>query len=203
VHLPVQSGSTRVLDAMQRLYTRDEYMERIAWIQAARRDISITSDLIVGFPGETEREFEATLSLMDEVGYDSVFTFKYSARPNTPALRLEDAIPDAEKARRLAVLNDKQKQIGVERNRRHVGQVLEVMVEGKNPARGQWIGRTSQIKVMNFTVPEGVQLETGSYVQVRVTGSFPNSLVGEMTSASGDGGGSKESAGRGAAAELR
>src|SRR6266566_3024077 len=180
VHLPVQSGSTRVLRAMQRTYTRDEYLEKISWIQAARRDISLTSDLIVGFPGETEREFEETLSLMDVVGYDSVFTFKYSPRPNTPALRLEDAIPDAEKARRLAVLNDRQKQIGAQRNQRHVGQVLEVMVEGKNPARGQWIGRTSQIKVMNFTVPEGVELATGSYVPVRVTGSFPNSLVGEL-----------------------
>ena len=180
VHLPVQSGSSRVLDAMQRLYTRDEYLERISWIQAARRDISITSDLIVGFPGETEAEFEETLSLLDVVGYDSVFTFKYSARPNTPALRLDDAIPEAEKARRLAVLNDKQKQVGAHRNKRHVGQVLEVMVEGKNPARGQWVGRTSQIKVMNFTVPTGVELATGSYVNVRVTGSFPNSLVGEM-----------------------
>ena len=180
VHLPVQSGSTRVLDAMQRLHTRDEYLERIAWIKAARRDISITSDMMVGFPGETEREFEETLSLLDEVGYDSVFTFKYSPRPNTPALRLDDAIPDAENVRRLAVLNDKQKQIGAHRNRRHVGQAIEVMVEGKNPARGQWIGRTSQIKVINFTVPEGVELKTGSYVKVLVTGSFPNSLVGEM-----------------------
>jgi tRNA-2-methylthio-N6-dimethylallyladenosine synthase len=180
VHLPVQSGSTRVLDAMQRLYSRDQYLERIGWIQSARRDISITSDVIVGFPGETEAEFEQTLSLLDEVGYDSVFTFKYSPRPNTPALRLEDAIPDTEKARRLAVLNDKQKQIGARRNQRHVGKVLEVMVEGHNPARRQWIGRTSQIKVMNFTVPDGVELRTGSYVQVRVTGSFPNSLVGEL-----------------------
>ena len=117
VHLPVQSGSTRVLEAMQRLYTRDEYLERIGWIRAARRDISLTSDMMVGFPGETEREFEETLGLLDEVGYDSVFTFKYSARPNTPALRLEDAIPDEEKARRLAVLNDRQKQIGAARNR--------------------------------------------------------------------------------------
>jgi len=180
VHLPVQSGSSRVLDAMSRLYTRDEYLERISWIQSARRDISITSDLIVGFPGETEAEFEETLSLMDVVGYDSVFTFKYSARPNTPALGMEDAIPDAEKARRLAVLNERQKQIGARRNQRHVGQVLEVMVEGKNPSRGQWVGRTSQIKVMNFTVPEGVELAIGSYVPVLVTASFPNSLVGEM-----------------------
>jgi tRNA-2-methylthio-N6-dimethylallyladenosine synthase len=191
VHLPVQSGSTRVLEAMQRLYTRDEYLERIGWIQAARRDLSITSDMMVGFPGETEREFEETLSLLDVVGYDSVFTFKYSERPNTPALGLEDAIPDVEKMRRLAVLNDRQKQIGAARNRRHVGQEIEVMVEGKNAVRGQWIGRTSQIKVLNFTVPEGVELATGSYVRVRVTGSFPNSLVGEMAKASGDGSGSK------------
>jgi tRNA-2-methylthio-N6-dimethylallyladenosine synthase len=185
VHLPVQSGSTRVLDAMSRLYTRDEYLERISWIQAARRDISLTSDLIVGFPGETEREFEETLSLMDVVGYDSVFTFKYSPRPNTPALRLEDAIPEAEKARRLAVLNDRQKQIGARRNQRHVGQIVEVMVEGKNAARGQWVGRTSQIKVLNFTAPAGAELTTGSYVDVRVTGCFPNSLIGELECRSG------------------
>src|SRR6204780_2881859 len=104
VHLPVQSGSTRVLDAMQRLYNREQYLERIAWIKAAKRDISSTSDMIVGFPGETEADFEETLSLLDEVGYDSVFTFKYSPRPNTPSLSLEDAIPDAEKARRLEVI---------------------------------------------------------------------------------------------------
>ncbi len=180
VHLPVQSGSTRVLDAMARLYTRDEYLERISWIQTAKRDISLTSDLIVGFPGETEAEFEETLSLMELVGYDSVFTFKYSARPNTPSLVMEDAISDTEKVRRLAAVNDLQKIIGARRNQRHVGQVLEVMVEGKNAARGQWVGRTSQIKVMNFTVPAGVELVVGSYVPVRVTASFPNSLVGEM-----------------------
>jgi tRNA-2-methylthio-N6-dimethylallyladenosine synthase len=185
VHLPVQSGSTRVLDAMSRLYTREQYLERIGWIQAARRDISLTSDLIVGFPGETEREFEETLSLLDVVGYDSVFTFKYSARPNTPALKLEDAISDEEKARRLAALNAKQKEIGARRNQRHVGQVLEAMVEGKNAARGQWVGRTSQIKVLNFTAREGVELATGTYVPVRVTGSFPNSLVGEMVEVNG------------------
>jgi len=180
-HLPVQSGSTRVLDAMQRLYNRDEYLERISWIHGAKRDISITTDLIVGFPGESEREFEQTLSLLDEVGYDSAFTFKYSPRPNTPSLRLDDAIPDAEKARRLAVVNEKQRQISVQRNKRHLGQIVEVMVEGKNEARGQWIGRTSQIKVLNFTAPEGVQFKAGSYVNVRVTNSFPNSLVGEFS----------------------
>src|ERR1700686_5562798 len=97
VHLPVQSGSTRVLDAMQRLYTREQYLERIAWMKSAKREISITSDMIVGFPGETEADFAETLNLLDEVGYDSVFTFKYSPRPNTPSLALDDAIPDQEK----------------------------------------------------------------------------------------------------------
>jgi tRNA-2-methylthio-N6-dimethylallyladenosine synthase len=180
VHLPVQSGSTRVLEAMQRLYTRDEYLERIGWIKAAKRDISLTSDIIVGFPGETERELDETLSLLELVGYDSAFTFKYSARPNTPALRLEDAIPDEEKARRLAVVNEKQRAISARRNQRHLGEIIEVMVEGKNEARGQWIGRTSQIKVMNFTAPAGTELRSGSYVSVMVTTCFPNSLVGKM-----------------------
>jgi tRNA-2-methylthio-N6-dimethylallyladenosine synthase len=92
---------------------------------------------------------------------------------------LDDAIPETEKARRLAVLNEKQKQIQSQRNKRHLGQAIEVMVEGKNPARGQWIGRTSQIKVLNFTAPAGRELKVGSYVHVRVTSSFPNSLVGE------------------------
>ncbi len=180
VHLPVQSGSTRVLQAMQRLYTREEYLERIAWIHSSKREISITTDLIVGFPGESEREFEETLTLLDEVGYDSAFTFKYSPRPNTPAVGLDDAIPEGEKTRRLAVLNDKQKQIQTHRNKRHLGQTIRVMVEGKNEARRQWIGRTSQIKVMNFTAPEGMELRTGSYVIVRCTATFPNSLVGEL-----------------------
>src|SRR4029077_5398125 len=135
VHLPVQSGSTRVLDAMQRLYTREQYLERIGWIKGAKREISLTTDVIVGFPGETEAEFEETLSLLDTVEYDGVFSFKYSPRPNTPALSLDDAIPDAEKARRLAVLMERQRDIQKRRNQRHIGQFVEVMVEGKNDAR--------------------------------------------------------------------
>jgi len=180
VHLPVQSGSTRVLDAMQRLYTREQYLERIAWIKAAKREISLTTDVIVGFPGETEAEFQQTLSLLEAVEYDSVFSFKYSPRPNTPALQLEDAIPDEEKARRLAVLMEKQRDIQKRLNHRHLGQVSDVMVEGRNDARQQWIGRTSQNKTLNFTAPDNVAPVLGSYVSVRVTASFPNSLVGEL-----------------------
>src|SRR5271154_3063520 len=180
VHLPVQSGSDRVLDAMQRLYTRDQYLERITWMKSAKREISITSDVIVGFPGETEEDFEQTLSLLDEVGYDSVFTFKYSPRPNTPSLALEDAIPDEEKARRLEVLMAKQREIQITRYKKYIGTISEVMVEGKNESRGQWIGRTSQNKTLNFTAPEASAPNVGSYVPVRATASFPNSLVGEL-----------------------
>src|SRR5580698_1681792 len=180
VHLPVQSGSPRVLDAMQRLYTREQYMERIAWMKAAKRDIAITSDVIVGFPGETEADFAETLSLLDEVEYDAIFGFKYSPRPNTPALTLEDAIPDEEKVRRLAVVNEKQREIQKRRNESYLGATLEVMVESKNEARGQWVGRTSQNKVFNFTAPENAKPSAGTYVTVVTTASFPNSLLGQM-----------------------
>jgi tRNA-2-methylthio-N6-dimethylallyladenosine synthase len=180
VHLPVQSGSNRVLDAMQRLYTREQYLERVSWMKAARREISITSDMIVGFPGETESDFEQTLALIDEVEFDSIFCFKYSPRPNTPSLKLEDAIPDEEKSHRLIVLQERQREIQRRRYQRHVGHILEVMVEGKNEARGQWIGRTSQNKTLNFTVPSAAVPAAGSYIPVVTTGSFPNSLLGEM-----------------------
>jgi tRNA-2-methylthio-N6-dimethylallyladenosine synthase len=180
VHLPVQSGSSRVLGAMQRLYSRDQYLERISWIKAARREISLTTDIIVGFPGETESDFEQTLSLLDTVEYDGVFSFKYSPRPNTPALRLDDAIPDDEKARRLAVLMERQRDIQKRRNQKHLGEIAEVMVEGRNEARAQWIGRTSQNKTLNFIAPDPASLSPGSYVPVVITASFPNSLVGEL-----------------------
>ncbi len=180
VHLPVQSGSSRVLDLMKRLYTREQYLERIAWMKSARRDISITTDIIVGFPGETEQDFEETIDLLKEVEYDGMFSFKYSPRPNTPALQYPDSIPESEKAMRLSVLQERQKQIQTGRNHRHLGQVLEVMVEGHNQARRQWIGRTSQHKVLNFTAPADRELANGEYAQVRVTQTFPNSLLGEM-----------------------
>jgi len=180
VHLPVQSGSTRALDAMQRLYTREQYLERIAWMKAAKREISITTDVIVGFPGETEQDFEQTLSLLDEVGYDGVFSFKYSARPNTPALSLEDAIPESEKSRRLDALMAKQREIQIARYKKYIGTTPEVMVESHNEPKAQWIGRTSQNKTLNFTAANGITPRIGSYVQVLVTRSFPNSLAGEL-----------------------
>ena len=180
VHLPVQSGSTRVLDAMQRLYTREQYMERIAWMKSAKREISITTDVIVGFPGETEADFAQTLDLLDEVVYDAVFAFKYSPRPNTPSLQLEDAIPDQEKARRLEVLMSRQREIQRVRYEKYIGTRCEVMVEGKNEVRAQYIGRTTHNKTLNFTAPEHAHPSPGAYAPILVTGSFPNSLLGEL-----------------------
>jgi tRNA-2-methylthio-N6-dimethylallyladenosine synthase len=179
VHLPVQSGSTRVLAAMQREYSRVEYLERIAWIKAARRPISITTDMIVGFPGETEEDFEQTLRLAAEVGFDAVFAFKFSPRPNTPAISLADSIPEEEKSRRLQGLLDSQREIQRSNYASHIGQVLEAAVEGYNSQRGQVIGRTSQNKTLNFTTPHLISPAPGSYVPVRITHSHPNSLVGE------------------------
>jgi tRNA-2-methylthio-N6-dimethylallyladenosine synthase len=169
VHLPVQSGSTRVLDAMQRLYTREQYMQRVAWMKSAKREISITTDVIVGFPGESEAEFVETLALLDEVGFDAVFSFKYSARPNTPALGLEDAIPEDEKSHRLELLMAKQREIQVSRYAKYMGTTLEVMIEGYNDSRRQWIGRTSQNKTLNFAA-ENSAPKIGSYAQVLVIG---------------------------------
>jgi tRNA-2-methylthio-N6-dimethylallyladenosine synthase len=180
VHLPVQSGSSRMLEAMDRLYTRDEYMRRIEWLKNARRKISITTDIIVGFPGESEADFNATLALLDEVQYDSLFSFKYSPRPNTAALGMTEQVPEEEKTRRLTILQERQRAIQIRRNSEAIGAVAEVMVEGRNQALGQWIGRTSQNRTLNFTcASDGVENLVGRYLPVRVTRAGPNSLVGE------------------------
>jgi len=182
IHLPVQSGSTRVLKAMRRTYTREEYLEKISWIHHAQRPISVTTDIIVGFPGETERDFEDTVTLLDAVGYDGVFSFKYSPRPNTPALTMDDAIPEEEKGTRLAILQERQRQIQIARNEKLIGQTFEVLVDGRHASRGQWTGRTTGNRVLNFTSRHENIL--GEYAQVRVTHAGPHSLVGEHVESS-------------------
>ena len=179
VHLPVQSGSSRVLEIMSREYTREMYLEKISWIRAARREIALTTDVIVGFPGETSAEFEETITLLHECQYDGVFGFKYSPRPNTPAIAMADVIPEAEKSHRLTILQERQREIQRANYERKIGRIIEVMVEGKNEARSQVVGRTSQNITLNFTAASPAPA-AGSYVNVLVTKSFPNSLVGEM-----------------------
>jgi tRNA-2-methylthio-N6-dimethylallyladenosine synthase len=188
VHLPVQSGSSAVLKAMAREYTREWYLERMSWIKAAKRDISITSDMIVGFPGETEADFEETITLVGEVKYDAVFAFKFSPRPNTPAVTMADSIPDEVKSERLRILMDRQREIQREHYGRHLGQVQEVMVESYNPSRGQVVGRSSQNKTVNFTTAQIAQAQPpiGSYLPVRITQTLPNCLVGEAVADSAD-----------------
>ncbi len=184
VHLPVQSGSSSVLARMDRSYTRDQYMRRIEWMKGARRDISITTDIIVGFPGETESDFNDTLALLDEVEYDALFGFKYSKRPNTSALALDGHIAEDEKTRRLAIVQERQRSIQIRRNARLVGTVEESLVEGFNKATSQWIGRTSQNRTLNFTHaehadPENGETLVGSYLPVLVTRAGPNSFAGQ------------------------
>ncbi len=180
IHLPVQSGSSRVLAAMDRLYTRDEYLRRIEWIKSARRRYSLTTDIIVGFPGETEADFEETLTLLDEVQYDSLFSFKYSERPNTAALAMGDRISEEEKQRRLVIVMEKQRAIQIRRNAEMIGTIQEVHVEGRHRALEQWIGRTSCNRTLNFSYPEADEKDmVGTYLPVRVTRAGPNSLVGE------------------------
>jgi tRNA-2-methylthio-N6-dimethylallyladenosine synthase len=177
IHLPAQSGSNRILKRMLRTYTREEYLEKIHCIRSAKRAISISTDIIVGFCGETEEDFEATLSLLDEGGYEQVFSFKYSLRPGTAAGQFEDSVPEDEKARRLSLLQAKQREIQIQRNQTCVGKEYEVLVEGFHPRLGQAVGRTTSNRIVNF--PGGPSW-VGRYLTVRVTASGPNSLVGEL-----------------------
>ena len=179
VHLPVQSGSSAVLKRMNREYSREQYLERISWIKEAARPISMTTDMIVGFPGETGEEFDDTMTLLEDVQYDAVFAFKYSARPNTPSLEMPDIIPDEEKGSRLQGLMDRQREIQRINYAQRIGQTMEVAVEGHNQARGQVFGKNSQNITVNFSVAGPILPSPGSYLPVKITHSYPNSLVGE------------------------
>ena len=175
IHLPVQSGSNAVLKRMLRTYTREEYLEKINCIRNAKRAISISSDIIVGFCGETIEDFEQTLSLLHAAQYDQVFSFKFSPRPNTAAIRYEDSVTEEEKGRRLAVLQEQQRQIQLRRNQELIGREFEVLVESFQPRLGQAVGRTTSNRVINLAGEPGW---VGRYVNVRVTAAGPNSLVG-------------------------
>ncbi len=185
VHLPVQSGSASVLQGMKRTYNREQYMRCIEMMKNATRQIEISTDIIVGFPGETEKDFEETLSLLAEVEYSSVFSFKYSSRKGTAAAELSQ-VHEEDRSRRLHALQERQKQIQLRRNHHLIGREEEVLVEGRKDKFQQWVGRTTQNRVLNFTDPSGLASSSnlmGRYCQVQVTASGPNSLVGELVSA--------------------
>ena len=178
LHLPVQSGSDRILAAMKRGYTVLEYKQKIRRLRAVRPDISITSDFIVGFPGESERDFEATLTLIDEVGFDQSFSFIYSRRPGTPAAALADDVSHEIKQQRLERLQERLNALGRARSERMVGSVQRVLVEraARRDAR-QLAGRTDDNRWVNFDGPKSL---IGRYADVSITEALANSLRGRL-----------------------
>ncbi len=178
IHLPAQSGSDRILRAMRRGYTFDDYMERIEEIRRARKDYSITGDIIIGFPGETEEDFNETLRLIAEVEYDGLFIFNYSPRPRTPAAAYADSVPEEVKSDRFARLQELQRRIQMRRYDRYIGRTVEVLVEGRSVrSETDLTGHTRCQKVINFP---GDQSLSGQIVKVQVTESKQNSLYGTL-----------------------
>jgi tRNA-2-methylthio-N6-dimethylallyladenosine synthase len=184
LHLPVQSGSSRVLSAMRRRYTRESYLALVAKVREAVPGISLSTDMIVGFPGETEADFDDTLSLVEAVRFHSMFSFKYSPRPNTLAdKRFADDVPESEKSRRLAELQATQKRIQFEHHQQAVGRRFAVLVDATSRKRDwELSGRTSGNTVVNFPVPEGADGAAwlGRTVQVEITEAGPNSLRAQV-----------------------
>lgn len=178
IHLPAQSGSDRILRLMNRKYTRAWYLDRIAAIRRIIPDCGISTDLFCGFHSETEEDYQETLSLMREVGYDSAYLFKYSERPGTYAAKhLVDDVPEEEKIRRLQGMIDLQNRLSEESNRRDIGKVFEVLVEGfSKRSREQLFGRTSQNKVVIFDKKD---YHVGQYVRVRIHEASSATLFGE------------------------
>lgn len=185
IHLPVQSGSTRLLSRMRRTYSRDQYLGVIEMIKAAPRPIALSTDIIVGFPGETQQDFEDTLSLLQEVEFASLFAFKYSARRGTDSMDYDDHVPEVVQKERLAILQELQRRIQRKHNEARLGMHENALVERFRDKFQQWVGRTTQNRVLNFDDPNGIAQDEnllGSYCTVHVTKAGPNSLIGELVS---------------------
>ena len=195
IHLPVQSGDDGILKRMNRKYTRNAYLEKIAGLRTACPDIAITSDFIVGFPGETDRQFQATLGLIESVRYDGLFAFMYSDRPNAPAAAFSGKIAESVKKERLQALLNLQETITREKHQAIVGQTLQILVEG--PSRGlksddtdsasqpvRWSGRASSNHIIHFAVPDDLltkkELLTGTFADIMIEGAHAHSLWGRL-----------------------
>lgn len=176
LHLPFQSGSDRVLASMRRGYTHRQYLDTIALLRDRVPDLALSTDVIVGYPGETPDEFEESLAVLEEVGFDSLFAFTYSPRPGTSAARLADDVPEDEKRRRLHVLNAHQQRRQLRRHEARVGCVEEVLVESVDGA-GRVSGRTRHFRIVHL---EGAEELVGRLVSVEVTGAGPNALRGRL-----------------------
>jgi tRNA-2-methylthio-N6-dimethylallyladenosine synthase len=185
LHLPVQSGSDSVLARMRRGYTREEYLQRISRLRERCPDVALSTDIIVGFPGETDLEFAQTLEFLELLEYDEIFSFTYSPRPQTVSAKLyEDDIPQSLKKERLTEVQALQRDISLTKNRRRIGHVEEVLVEGPSRLkRGQWMGRSRANRIVNMVGPVNI---VGRLVPVRITGATANSLIGEVLSDKSD-----------------
>ena len=180
LHLPVQSGSDRILEAMKRGHTADDYRERIAKLRTVRPNISLSSDFIVGFPGETQREFDDTMELIDEIGFDTSFSFIYSARPGTPAAGLVDEVPEATKKAWLQTLQARIREQADAISRSMVGTTQRVLIMSEaRKGDGQLAARTENNRVVNFDGPQSL---IGDFADVQITEALPNSLRGQRLS---------------------
>jgi tRNA-2-methylthio-N6-dimethylallyladenosine synthase len=179
LHLPVQSGSDSVLARMRRGYTRREYLERLQRLQARSSGVALSTDIIVGFPGETEDEFGDTLELLKQVGYDEIYSFIYSPRPQTVAGKIfDDDIPNEIKKDRLTRVQSLQREISLSKNRQKIGNVEEILVDGRSKLKnGQIMGRTDTNRIVNV---EGPETMIGKFVPVRITGATATSLLGQL-----------------------
>ncbi len=178
IHLPVQSGSTDVLKIMARKYTREQYLELVRKIKAAIPDVALTTDIIVGYPNETDEQFEETLSLYREVGYETAYTFIYSPREGTPAASMQDNVPMEVKKERLQRLNNLVNELSAEAMKKYEGQIVEVLVEGESKNNSEVLaGYTRKSKLVNFTGPKTA---IGKIVKVKITEAKTWSLNGEI-----------------------
>ena len=177
IHLPVQSGSDNILTSMNRKYTRGGYLDNINKLRQAVPKIALTSDIIVGFPGETEQDFQMTMKLLEEAEFDSLFAFKYSKRPGTAALKLSDHLPEQVKEDRLARVLELQKTLSSRKNRNHIGTIQEILVDGCSKKGGMLSGRTRGNKTVNVEAPVA---RIGSFMHVRITSVGESSLSGQV-----------------------
>jgi tRNA-2-methylthio-N6-dimethylallyladenosine synthase len=175
-HLPVQSGSNQILQRMNRKYTIEQYLDKVAALRKARPGIALTTDIIVGFPGETDSDFQATMDLLDKVRYQGAYSFKYSDRPQAKSVAFNDKVPEQVKSERLRILQERQKSISLQENKKYEGTMQDIMIEGKSKSGdGQWSGRTMSNVIVNF---DGAALEPGQVVHVKITEGLLNSLRG-------------------------
>lgn len=177
-HLPVQSGSNRILNKMNRKYTIEDYLNKIEALKNIRPDITLTTDIIVGFPGETESDFQATMDLLNTVHYQGAYSFKYSDRPQAKSVAFDNKIDEQIKSDRLHLLQDRQKNISLLENKKYIGSIQSIMAEGESKiGEGQWNGRTTGNIIVNFA---GTDLYPGQKIKVKITDGLPNSLKGVL-----------------------